>query len=152
MQWTQWFGAGTRLALHDDDQTRDGFFGGGEVMEATQVLFGQLLSRANDADRAGHPLVGLMLLDEALLNWPGHREALALKRRIEARFFSLMEGYRVRRIASVLADARRHEKEGAPERARELAIQVLTAEEDHAEALQILERADAALARNQRCC
>jgi hypothetical protein len=121
-------------------------------VHASDPFLGQLLSRAEAADRAGHSLASLMLLDEALLNWPGQRDVLVLKRRVERRFYSLMEGYRVRKIAAVLADARRHEREGALERARELAIQVLNAEEDHVEALQILERADAALARNQRCC
>jgi len=121
-------------------------------MEAMQNLLGQLLTNASDADRAGHPLAGLRLIDEALVGWPGHPEALALKRRLERRFFCQMEAYRVRTIATSVAEARRHEKEGEPERARELAIQVLAADEDHAEALQILERTEAVLARNQRRC
>jgi len=121
-------------------------------MEANETLLGQLLANAGDADRAGHPLAGLRLLDEALLCWPGHPKALALKRRLERRFFCQMETYRVYTIAASMAEARRQEKEGAPERARELAIQVLAADEDHAEALQILERTEAVLARNQRCC
>ena len=118
----------------------------------TQTLVRQLLLNALHSDRAGQPLVALGLVDEALMTHPGHPLAMAMKRRIERRFFCLMEAYRFKRIAIAVAEALRCEREGAPERARALAIQVLSTEEDHSEALQILERADAVLARDQRCC
>jgi hypothetical protein len=101
----------------------------------------------------GFPPAALALVDEALLLEPFHPDAVEAKRRLEGRLQTCVAAHQQRWITSALSEALHCENQGLPERARELALSVLAVEWDHADALELLGRAQTALGgRHPRHC